>query len=736
MGPAVGKLCGGRPFPPEFVAPNTDHVTLRFDYRAPAGSSCSAAKVFGSDATEAGEYLASSPVGVLLSSPGRIGRSPAKRFYTVKQCIGRAADVRVILSGRVFVHCLEGARFSPGRQAGREPAACVLRMCTRGCPVYESVRTQNYTHTANVVTSGIFFELFTEISGDTFYLNPRLAMVLECGGKLLLVEDRIGPLPMPATFYTDFAILDDCGRNLQMDLIFRLMSPQLGLSAKEGKLRGEDDAKDSDVSSSPGTRTVRTCLQDYTTFNNQAKGPSVVLSPAELEHMPQGAQAHLQSLVVSEDHRPRGSAVLPFTDEGGVPASIAGAPGSPNGSGRRAGEVNGHSGSASEAAAALCSGAARPCVGPPAADADAKASFAENIHGDHESTKGAPAEAAPQAVGGQLLYAGDRVDLKPANNLTQTTGGDESDGEFWHHVRYGVADHQECRRSRSAYGGYEDAPPPLKGEFWLTKDAVDKGHVYMQCTTTLAEAITMCIIFRFSCQIDFLSLIEHQAGGVLQDLHIPTNGFVMGVEMDPRHAGLYRMFVEHRNDILDDIVVCECAEQDLQTTTAHQEVYDSGDMLTYKLTLRFASGQTQQVCLQQSTERADLDERLHEEPEPSLRWPILPCAPRLISLLSPANRIFIYSSKLSRVCVDDASFATPTALVGSMQSIPGNVSDCTAEDWESVAGGASDGEADCLLPAACSSANMWKRPVVDSVVLVCGVAELPFSCGAANICTS
>jgi len=314
--------------------------------------------------------------------------------------------------------------------------------------------------------------------------------------------------------------------------------------------------------------------------------------------------------------------------------------------------------------------------------------------------------------------------------------------EFWYRMTYGGRDLLD--NSRRSVG--DDCPAPLQGEFWLTKEAVDKRNVYFQCSSTLAQAATMCIIFRFSCPTDFLSLIETQASALLHDLHIPTNGVVLGVEQDPRHAGLFRAFIEHRNEILDDIVVCECSPSELARTVVHQEVYDSGDVISYRLTLSFANGVRQQVCLQLPTERAEVDDRMVEDP--STRWPISPCVSR--QLLSPANRIFVYSSVpsgLEDVESDGApeeefsasAFETPIISSTDVRDW-GNMSEGTVEDWQSVGGGGSDAEADhaCSSSPAKAVATVpaaveWPRPVVDSVLLMCGVEEAPFKCLPASM---
>merc|ERR1712050_353233 len=119
-------------------------------------------------------------------------------------------------------------------------------------------------------------------------------------------------------------------------------------------------------------------------------------------------------------------------------------------------------------------------------------------------------------------------------------------------------------------------------------ETVDKKNVYFHCSSTLAQALTICISFRFSCPIQYLNLIERAASErevalMLRGVYIPTNGVVLGIEQDPRHRGLFRMFIEHRNEILDDMVICKSSIADLSRIQVHQEVYDSGDNIFYRI---------------------------------------------------------------------------------------------------------------------------------------------------------
>lgn len=700
----AGKICGGRGFPPEFVAPNRERVT--FEYSC-CSSLSPAGKAFIKSLAEGGEALFCSPSGVLVSprSSGRLNRGCSKKLFTVKECSNFATDIKLVVSGRFFVQCPTcpdpfddtGDITDDGRLI-----ACAMKLCTRGQPIFESVRTQNYTHTANVITSGIFFVLRVEAAPEGFYINPRIMLVVECGDELLLVEDRLGPLPGSLAFYADFAILDECGKNMQMDLLLRLPAEANASGSLEGRTNGHRMGM---------CRTLRTCLQDYTTFNNQAARPIVGLCQPDLSLLPPDASVHLQHLVISEERTPQEVLPLPFTGFPLMKIPNCGRSNSSGHTGEKRSSLgkavdSGKSTLAASAVAAFCAGGGeRPFARSPE---DALVPVGK-------------AYAQDSCEDGLILFVGSVLRQQFDTTGPNAVADDEDNCKFWYRVRYGG--NENTTGTRGIYGGDIDIPAPLKGEFWLTREPVEKRNVYLQCSSTLAQAATMCIIFRFSCPTDYLSLIENQASGVLQDLHIPTNGVVLGVEIDPRHPSLYRMFIEHRNEILDDIVVCECCPANLHTTVVHQEVYDSGETIFYRVSFVFTSGARKQVCLELPTEKVECDDRLFEEP--SMRWPISPCVHR--QLLSPASRIFIYSSKLSQLKTEEdeekLNFDTPTRRNRDWCS---TTSEGVAEDWQSAGGGVSDYEADSVPTVSANRRVEWPRPLVDSMLLMSMVTQPPF----------
>jgi len=769
-------LCTSRGFP-QFVPPNTDHVTYEYDFSAPQGEIT----------LHNGNEGLLSPLGFVLRSSESVRGAP--RWKMVKECLFRPAESRLNLSGRFFVNVPEMPRYEFDEDmASPRRGTCVFKVCTRGRPVFESVRTRTYTHTAHTVTSGVFYALFVDNLPDGLYLCPRLLLLLKSGDEVPLVEDKLGPLRAPLAFYVDFSILDDGGRNTQMDVIFRVLPSAVGSSS--GAL---DKSGAPPILSPPGgLRTLRTCLQDYTTYNSEVPVPHIAMGDSELRTLVQSGAVYLQNLVLSEVALPGvtptagpSAAASPISAMGSPAAGTAQrAPGEAPGpaladaagGGGAGGGVDGEAASmvpsyttpssvvldsSAEAAQVLFEGPiARVAVGAPSAAAT-----------NSVASTAAPAVvqqmSGADAAGGMALQApaaSSRSSMRPqgsgyssARALSAFTGNmDDETDNFWYHVRYKTDSSPHARRAHPVECDFQ---APLKGEFWLTKEAVAKKNVYFHCSSTLAQATTMCIIFRFSCPTDYLSLIENQASELLKDLHIPTNGVVLGVEEDPRHRGLYRIFVEHRNEILDDMVVCEGLPQDLSTIAAHQEVYDSGDYISYRLTLLHPDGSRQEASLQLATEKLEVDDNLAEEP--SLRFPISPCVSR--QLLSPANRIFVYTSVAAAGPEDAAAtgsfsreddvFKTPAAtgrLPGGDMMMGGTQSDCTAEEWQSVGGGASDGEEGACpqkgvalgVRGSSRSASprgdhvedmcMWQRPVVDSMLLVTCLEEAPFKCSSSG----
>lgn len=716
-------ICGSRPGAVAFHPPNIEeNVTYRFN------------------CAKQGEIKfwngVSCPVSILGFPIESQSKGSVPKWKTLWEYSPDAARTKIILSGRFLVQCPDEIPM----QRRELQSACVFKFCTRGRPIFESVKTKTFTHTAHLVTSGVFFSLNIETSQDGACLNPRVMLVLECGDEVTLVEDRLGPLCLPESFYVDFAVLDDAGRNVQLDLIFRGVPDRGGNSSSHSRPRS--------------FRTLRTCLQEYTTFNSQVSPAHIALGSSDMQAHFTSSTVHLQDLVLSEE---------PVQDVCPEIATQAAA-GSPSSEGAVGRPVF-------PGAATLPALSTSPQdASPNASDLACHQRALDAKHAGQPPASGLPplaaaalATVAAAGVPGHTLFKGLSLlaeAVEQANSSTfkprqlqgvvNKTAAATASEDFWFHVRYTIDSDLDRGHRR------EDHQSSHRGEFWLTREIVAKSHVYFRCSTTLQQALAMCIIFRFSCPNDYLSLIENQAAGVLRDLHIPTNGVVMGVEPDPRHKGgkLIRMFLEHRNDILDDIVVCECKAADLARVVCCQEVYDSGSHIYYRIVLFFPDGSRQQASLQVDSgriEESNQDANSHYQvvEDPSSRFPILPCLSR--QLLSPSNRIFVYTSTAHEReeesfhdGTDSDPFATPTIgcrSVGDANWSCHSDGGATGEDWQSAGGGQSDGEPDgaISLKAAQQTASIkaledqdipeFRRPLVDSILLMSKVEDPPFSHG-------
>jgi len=680
-------FCGGRGFP-SFIPPNTEHVTYVFDYLG--GRTIGLCN--GTTAPVADN-------GFLLESRWAAGQ--AFKWHTIKEYSPSAANLSLCVSGRVHV------RISERIVANTPPQGlCAFKVCTRGRPVFESIKTETFTHTAAVVTCGVFFGLYINFALGKIYLCPRIVLTLECGDEVTLVGDQLGPIPPPLSFYTDFAIVDDGGRNIQMDLIFR------------GEPRGPE-------SDERVMQTLRTCLQDYTTFNNQVQPASISVGYSNLASVMTSSDVHVQNLQISErrfeDHvleqqpcdvwkeltHNKDKEILFEGEDARLAYAAIDVPEAPN--------------------------------------------------------------AHPQLQPSQLTNQGSRIPQNKADDATSLSNkllaAAPSTSDYWHHIRYNDGSHLY----KNARGAPEFVTL-ITGEFWLSKNSIDKKNVYFHCSSTLAQALTTCIVFRFSCPIDYLNLIETRAANVLCDTHIPTNGVVLGIENDPRHDSLLRMFIEHRNEIMDDMVICECPQQDLMQSIVHQEVYDGGSTIIYRITLLHGDGTRQSAVLQVNADQFE-DANLCDSgryggqyqlvEEPSSRFPITPCLIR--HNLSASNRIFVYSSTayeapdetgiegdMSDGC-EDADLAS-LGGTGGKESALSVVSDATMDDWHSAGGGCSDMETDQVRSIRSTGETknkkagvnpssqptldaqprkqrtLWQRPLIESIVLLKGMQDPPFSC--------
>lgn len=612
---------------PSFSAPNEGkHVVYVFDFEAEAGSAKSKLwpGALGSVTAGCGYVLGD-------ALPDR----RAVRWENVCDYKHNAAENNVCVSGRLCIRCPDKLRLANG---GAVPNTTVFRLCTRGLAVYDSVKTASFTHTAHVVTSGIYFCLGLQGSAMGTMLCPRITLLLSSGDEVPLVEDRLGPLEGPHDFYFDFAVIDRAGKSVQMDLIFR---------GSRDSLLNPNGNGSAGSSGQSGPWTLRTCLQEQTTFNSQNQPGSVCLASSELGSLVQDSSAFLQHLVVSEEHLEEAR---------------------------------------SESVEVHCS--------------------------PWWSEKNASCRLLFEGIGSRSKRETDRKD-GPLRFFHVE--------DFWHNIRY------ENKR-----GSLKNTPvsPGLQGEFWLTKDTVEKNNVYFSCSASLTQALSTCVIFRYSCLMDFITLIENQIPGA-RDQHIPSNGIVLGIEQDPRHPGLARMFIEHRNEIVEDIVLCELDAIQAIHTQALLEVYDGGDSISFKVTLRHQDGTFQSSMLELQLDRLEADSApgraLRQFDEPSWRFPIVPS--RKSHVMSPGSRIFVFSSvahkheqpaptpDLSGFYSAGEESAQEDMISASPSPTPTDV--YAAEDWQSAGCENSDGEE--------GAQDSVYDAMVESVVVLSGVQERPFS---------
>ncbi|CAJ1352312.1 unnamed protein product [Effrenium voratum] len=463
---------------------------------------------------------------------------------------------KLCISGRLLVCCgdIEEAQ-----------QRVVFRLCSRSLKVAQ-------------VVSGVHFSLTLLAASPGVLLCPCISLVLQNGQEVCLIGDRLGPVPMPLNCFMDFAVVDQGGRNLQMDVILRSMS-------STGQVKGTSDW------------TLRTCLQEYTPFQNCPEN-CVFLASCKLG---EDSSLYLQNLVVSQE------------------------------------------------AAKERTNQVAPCW----------AQYPRNCE-PHLSTYGT------------ILFEG--LDAWQENDLPLTSSSVE---QFWLHMVYDLV-HGPA------------SPEKMQGEFWISRQPMALQPVYLHCKMTLAQSLVSCISVRFSCQMDYLKILQNTPK-TLQHAQIPSRGVVVGVEQDPRNKNLIRMFIEYRNEIIEDMVLCEVAPCDVDTIMVHQEVYDAMDVLYFRVSL--PKGQSSLLTLK--TRRL---EEIDNQParlmqifeEPSWRFPIAPLASRMAT--TPGSRLFLYTGiPFQAECPE-------------REHSPGQTDRSSAEAYP----------------------HAWRRPLVESVVVISGMADTLF----------
>lgn len=651
-----------------FKAPNTDYVTYYFDGRAAEDSLASLPVDFGKLTTRG---ILIEPkrkdVGLPSSMPHRNhGRLPAK-WCTLKETL-QPTHMRLCVSGRIFLKISELADETP--RIRQEKEHCAFAVCTRGAMQTQSVKTETFKHEITAISSGVVFAIFVSLTKSGVFIYPRILLHLECGDDVVLVDESMGPLPPPYLFNIDFCIVDDGGRNLQLDVICRGDQDELDLNG------GQDI---------PEKRwNLKMCLQEYSTINNHIQPSCLSIGNSSVgTHLP-SASVFLQNLVVSEEphdeHRIQASG--PF-DVGRYVDRLRET--------KQTDKILFEGGDALKIASSGC---------------DTKA---------HPQIKTSPRKSP---------FASDDLNV----------------ADFWYHIKYEDEDDTSSLEARCYHFG-----KVITGEFWLSRKPLpDKKNIYFHCSSTLAQALTMCIAFRFNCTRVHMQLISEQHKDLRHE-HIPTNGIIMGLEHDPRNRYLLRMFIEHRNDILDDITMCECWSSLVTQIVVHQEVFDSGTEMLYRTTLVYPDGKTQSTVLQTKVDKLEeryFDSAAHSQDhiigDPSPRFPIAPC--NLAHKMEVENRIFVYSTvPYQRDFIEDSEgWSDRGSYTSALHEM---------EDFQSVGGYGSDGDLDLREESTVSQALRgasgtgrempansvpfdveWRCPVVQSATLLHRMDKPPFTC--------
>lgn len=700
-GGGLDSLCVARQFP-DFVPPFTDHVTYSFDknkqQEVPLWR---------------GAVARCTLQGFQLESQKSAQHAP--KWYTLKEYAPNASHIRLYMSGRIYVEYLADPKTILAPDGVR-----AVGICCRGRPVYESTKTKNFTHTAQIITSGVVFSFLLENAQGMLQPKSRISLFNEAGNEVILIDDRLPVIAAHTAFYVDFAIVDDGGRNLQLDVILRTAS----------------------MANSKGSSTYRTCLQDYTGYNSHVLPTSITIGYSNIKTYTEDAGVFVQNFVVSEG----GFGEEPVPEP--RPHDIwAGAEQVPEESLAHMMLFEGEDARAAAGAAGAFEVSAANGGG------DQEHRIKKHVHPQRKPIAalkrqlGATSAAESKPSYMQWMRRGNTGPSMSAFN----TFDNANTSKFWYHIRYGPSGPASVDSQDDGAGGTR-----IEGEFWLTKSSIEKKGIYFHGSSTLCQALTMCICFRFSCPQDFLTLIEASAASVLRHTHIPTNGVVLGVERDPRDSSLLRMFIEHRNEILDDLVICECRRGDLTRSIIHQEVFDAGTTIIYRVTVLHADGSRQASVLEVNAEQFEESNfwesagrgthfQLFEDPSP--RFPISPSLGR--HDLAATNRIFIYSSvsfdPTKGITDDGLSDIDNASMYSSELTARADVtegSETGPEEFQSAQGGdvaslAGFSDAEDVSTAGGSRRTDyedgdWRRPLIESVVL-CRVEETPFKCFPSNL---
>lgn len=406
--------------------------------------------------------------------------------------------------------------------------------------------------------SGVHFAVHLRAAAGGLLLCPFISLVLKDGQEVGLVGDALGPVPLTDDFLVDFAAVDQ-GRNLQLDIIFR----QSGKSTEK-----------------PHDWTLRTCLRDFTSFNNREPKQIYFASSA-----PDACQVHLQNLVASEE----------------------------------------------------------ACGTAPIGTTPSWVKMKEQCG---EATNDGP-----------IIFEGTAEALV----VGETQRRSSRSTEFWHHMVFDMV------HGRASPSGVLEK---TQGEFWMSKRAMNMQPLYIYCKLTVAQATVSCISLRFSCQKDYLDMLQNTPTTLqFKYPHIPSRGVIMGVEQDPRNPRLIRMFIEYHNEILEDMILCEIDPAQAHKIFVQQEIWDTITVLGYRVVVLHPDGELLGELSIRNQRLEEIDHTpsrsLQFFEEPSWRFPIAPMASRMAT--SAGSRLFLYTGVPFKESTAEAQQSGPQSQGGMLQ---------------------------------------------------------------------
>eukprot|EP00400_MALV-I_sp_L67-5_P000659 gene659-963_t len=426
---------------------------------------------------------------------------------------------------------------------------------------------------------GIYFSASVLCLDNHLMLSVSLHINTASNQQILLLSDELGVIPWRS--YVDFALVDDGGRNLHVDVIVR-------------SAMGDNHP---DVNF---YKTRRTCMQDYTTYNGFLDGElSIGHSFFQNPGMEIESGVYLQNMCISE------VPITNFVQFG------------------------------------------------PVLPSEWDSNFDKPI-----LFEGMDAAMAARYVG-QPSGSG-KVLRHPQLAGLDKIAGDQASSPYWHRICY--EDSQPLADSEAVVGYIV---PHMKGEFWMSRsDFVTDPTYYVFSSSVCAQALHSCVVVRFSTSSDYLTLIESKASNVLRLSSIPTSGVVCGVEEDADDPTVLRMFVEHRGNVIDDMIIGEISEDLKQKLVVHQEIYNTPDKVLFRVSLVWPSGWKESSVLSVSSDKIQdptpweqNSSRNSNSANAYQRFPISAAMAR--HDLKNMHRVFVYSAVPLEKEVDGVSWKRP-----------------------------------------------------------------------------